>query len=519
MKKLAAAAGLLLSCAIAPAHVSAEAASTRPATEVETAQQIEVLVEKVRRLASGRQYKEALDTLDEALALAPLPGRAQGNLQFLRGMALIELGRFSEAEPAFEKATAMLTRNDPFLPKAYLAWSDMQLRTGQPVRASQSIVHVASHFPDELKGLNKHWLYDLYWTLQKQDHKEALFELLLALSVRGYDGGDGPGGMDWMYSEAALELAKRGRFDEAGQVAAALIQSNALLNMLVNRHFEPLWPLLEERVGLDMARHLATEHDASLEALQQHPEDLKALLRHVDVLLYLGRHDDALALTTPIVSDLKSVVETGEDAIWIAYAHAHALAFVGRVDHAEHMMTELINLGIGQNPNLKEIAFYMINDRSQFLLAHDRPEDVLRIVDQNKADYWSRFSKYAKMRQLRDRTCALVALGRQAEASEAMRQIEELKTENMTAYTHALLCHDRLDEAEQAVLERLADEDERTAMLVTLQNFQQEENAPHNVLIITRLASLRERPAVQKAIASAGRILPIAGAATVWGAF
>lgn len=504
MKQLAAAAGLLLACAISPALANKpQPDAAPPQTQAEAFPHIGLLLERVEKLAEEGRADEALALADEALAKAPLPGMERGMVQLMRGGALVVLERFPEAIEALDQAAAMTD-----LSIAYMMLAEAQVIGDQALEASQTLMAATYRDPEILMDFELAVMAELLERLRDQGHLEARFELTLTLARAGYDGGEPAGRLDWLKTEAAGGLLERGRLEEAVPLIDAVTDSYAMLNMLVSRRFEPLWPTLEEKAGLDMARQLANALASVEEARRQAPDNLKLLYRNMNTLLALGRYDEAIALGEPLSRDMAAVAEHGYDAFWVVNEQAFALASTGRGEEADQLMETLLALGMDEHPDLVSLA---INRAENLLLLLGRYEDALRAADwaEEKGSFF--MSDSGRMWVLRHRVCALAALGQHIHAWLALGQMIEMRQKNGIAYLDALLCTDQLDEAEEVIAENLDSLLDRDAMLAILQNYTGQRHTPFGDMIKARLDSLISRPEVAKAVNAAGRIITVAG--------
>ena len=104
--------------------------------------------------------------------------------------------------------------------------------------------------------------------------------------------------------------------------------------------------------------------------------------------------------------------------------------------------------------------------------------------------------------------CSLHALGRDAEMADVLAPMEVTKAENWVSYMGAMLCLDRPDAVEVALLARLADARLRLEALVEVQDVREAARRPFNAAMRARLAAIIARPTVATAIERWGRLLP-----------
>jgi tetratricopeptide (TPR) repeat protein len=212
---------------------------------------------------------------------------------------------------------------------------------------------------------------------------------------------------------------------------------------------------------------------------------------------------------------MSRVAKLGKQAFEVVEGQALALAALGRFDEADERYKRLLALGIEAHPDLIGVAV----NRGHVLLHAGRPQEALKAVARVDALGDRATSRYGKMWNWSAKSCALAELGRKAEADAASKLVQDNRSENPPAYLLTMLCNDRLNDAEQAVLERLADPEQREAMLRALQNYEVAGDTGFVARMFDRLAIVRDRSSVRKAIDKVGRIIPVAGRRAYWGSF
>ncbi|MFC3711067.1 hypothetical protein ACFOMD_00700 [Sphingoaurantiacus capsulatus] len=499
----------LLAAALLAAAVPAVA---QTAEDVARLDAVKALAERASGLAAQGQLEPALALIDEGLAVRPEPGRERGGLLYMQALLLSDLRRPAEAVTAIDAAAAML----PDRPELRLMQAQVQLRAGQAEAASRTVVYMADAFPAGLTKIDEPWLSQLLRELEGPAKEELRFDLLMALSSRGYAGRGTPGAADWMYDDAILGLLKRDRLDEAKAMAAKFVDSSALVRMLVDRRYAKLWPAIEAKAGPRAAKAIAAEVAAVEAAYRAKPQDYETVAAYLAALRGVGRVGEAVTVSTPFAADMAKVEAGGEDAFWVINEHAYALAAAGRVDEADAAFAKLLAMDLAKNPALITMAI----NRGSLLTSYGRPAAALAVAEWVTAKGDRATTGFGLMWVAATRACALKALDDPG-ATAALGMLTADPKINYPAATMALLCADRLDEAEKLVLARLEDPARRGGMLLAFQDFEQDApgGATFRAALAAKLLAIRDRPAVRKAIARHGRILPIAARQTTWGGF
>jgi hypothetical protein len=113
--------------------------------------------------------------------------------------------------------------------------------------------------------------------------------------------------------------------------------------------------------------------------------------------------------------------------------------------------------------------------------------------------------------------CGSALAGDSAAAARWLEKVRAGSKDNEAAHTRALLCLDRLDEAEALLLKRLAGDDPEE-VLRKVQDYRLGPGlTATQKLIDDRFRAVVARPAVQAAIAKVGRTLSLPLSKTYWG--
>lgn len=433
-------------------------------------------------------------------ALPASQDATRGSLQLRRARALRALGRPAEALLAAEEAAALL----PDAPDQRRLIAELQFDQRRALQAARTVVGLGERFPSAAAELPSQWVRSLVWRIDATANPQARFDLVAALTRAGFTGRDEPGAVDWIVAEAIEGLIARGRADEARRYVAQMLDPTTIVEMLVDRRYQPLWPDLEARAGPGGVTAATNLLEAIVMARAGKPADLSLLQAQMAVLRVLNRPAEAAALAYALLRDMKAVERGGEPMFWLADLRAAALAEAGRLDAAERLLAQVVALGLDKHPELISLAINRVGHLSNY----GRAETALRAATALDAKAAHRSSAYGRMWILQARSCAAVRLRRGDEATATLGAIAASKAANPAAYMKTLLCHDRLDEAETVAIERLADPDQRGAMLRAFQDSDETlPNAPVS-LLRHRLLMLRDRPTLRQAIQGVGRILP-----------
>jgi tetratricopeptide (TPR) repeat protein len=467
------------------------------------------LFDEIVKLSAQNDIAAVTTKVDGGLARYAEPGPERAMLLGIRAAILEDAEKPAEALVIMDQAVAMLPDEADFR----LRHASLQRQVGKNVDAARTIIFLTDAFPSEVESLNVRWIGSLIRDLA--DDREARFELELALASRGYDVEGEPGRVDWIVADAILGLIERDRVEEAPALVPRLIAASTLIEMMVDRRYQPLWPTLEAKVGRRFEAALAAER-AAIEAAWRHdPDNIERVTDYANSLHAAGRPLDAVNVGAAFVADMARIEQQGEHGFWLVNAHAQALAGAGKVDEADALFRKLVALGLEKHPYLISMAI----NHSSLLLDQLRDAPALEAADKIDALAPGAMSDYGQMWVWKTQTCASAALGQTERSRTALAKMQAMQDKNVAATMLALLCTDQLDAAEQLLIMRLADPDKRSAMLTALQDFEPAPADPFTGAMRAKLLALRARPTVRKAIEAHGRILSIAAAHAHWGGF
>ncbi len=464
----------------------------------------------IEALAKAGNAARALAETDAALARHPLPTRPRAALLTTRARQLIALGHEKDALEPLETATR-IEPDDGDL-RLLLAW--LQLRLDDLEGAAATITVLADQGHHKIDALDAAYFGELQSRLQRANKLDVMFSLDLAVAHAGYDGGWGIGWKNQLAAIAVRGLVDRARSDEALAVLATVIDPTELQSLLVDRRYAVLWPAIEARIRSDFRKIETGWVGATQMDHAQNPLDLKRLTLASAALRNAGRPSEAIALVQPFAGGLaRAQAALGgkrdiapRDYMWAINDLAWAFMQKGQIDEADQQYADLFKLDIVKVPDLINIVI----NRAMLLLQADQPERALQAIEESRRGREGVANATGAVFIAEVRVCALHALGRDAETAKPLETLIAGRDDNWDAYTQTMLCLDRLDDAEAAVLARLADPRQRAGMLTELQPVRHETPLKQEARQRARIARIAMRPGVAASLTRFGRILPVA---------
>jgi len=277
----------------------------------------------------------------------------------------------------------------------------------------------------------------------------------------------------------------------------------ALITMLGDREFAPIWPQLEEHAG-DALTRVSTQNRAVVAAhLAEMPDDSERFSALARAMHSNGDFEDAIALAREWRTRNGTLAEIEEGDAWALNIEAYALDSLGREEEADAVFDQLAALDPASHPWLVN---FVIN-RASRLVAHGRWEAGLAAGLLARTVTEAQGTIYAHLLVAQANACALGALGRESEAMSELTYLRDNSETDAAVPAQALLCLGLADEAAAMLTGALADEETRASVLAELQPAGYELFYTHSVLPPLRTL-MDSHPALREAFDQYARIIP-----------
>ncbi len=455
---------------------------------------------------------ETLQTLNSLVESPDLPSHIIGLLHQLRAELLDRLDRKRAARAAYEEGIELF----PYLPEAYFSLADVYTDLDDYAGAARTLRRLAEKHPDAAKRLRDTYFSSLDRELVLAKHRDERFELTRALVDAGYKAEDQTGSWDGMYTTLIEGFVERERMDEARELIDRISSPGVLASLMVDREYELLWPALEEHAGKDLSRAIEKNFKNIEEAFNSNPQDREVAIEYVQALGDVGKFELAVEVAAPYVADLAKVEAIGQEAFWFVNAYAYALRAAGDNASAYEVMSDLVDLDISSHPSLVGMSINMI----EFFEHDGRFEEALASANKLAGLDENFANDFGWMWIYETQACALHQLGRAEDSAQVLQVMSEKRAGNPAAYTKALLCMNRLDQAEEYVISRLTDRDPTDTILMTFLRPKESPTSGTFLAELVRRADLvKRRQAVQDALIVVGREIQIDGFTNFWASF
>ena len=452
------------------------------------------------RLSTG-DTRGAVELLSRAIESEALPPQAAGSAYFFRGAAYREQSKFAESLADLEKAGTLTPEKGQIPVLAF----DVALRMDRPQLAYDKALLVASKFPGDISSLDLTAINAVITSLENGRRFDDTQKLRAALFEAGYQGSPAGETADYLFRDLVNGYLKREDLVNAIRVSSAITTVDVLVAMLVDARYQELWPSIETAMGGGFAKAAQRQRQRYSEIVKELPEDGQAVNMLVESLRLTGEAGEAATAGAKLLDDPVALGRDPEAYFWVLVKTAAADVESGNADKGLKRLAELASFRLDDYPDLVN---HHLN-RAALLLDQGRFDEAVAAAKLADSRYLSR---YGKLWIKTFETCALAQTADKKDPTlaAALDALKDGSGDNPSGYALALLCANRMNEAEAWYVRRLGKEEWREVALRALQQYRQGSNeGEYYAALQQRLDLIRRRSAIKKAIARVGRQLAI----------
>lgn len=430
LSRFAAAAALML-----PAVALAQAAApvpVAPAMPALNPAEFRTLIDAAVKAGQADDCPALLGLLDPALPRIAAPERL--TVQMLR---VVCLGRSRGGEiPALYADVAAI---DPANPAVRRLGVLVATQAGSWQTAGERLAGLAEAAPKELAAVNGMVVQAILQGLAAEKRTPLRERLLVAMAKTDWTPADMPDMRDGLAQGAIDAQLAAGNVEDAKRLLARVAAPELLAGMAMERHYAPIWPEIEVKLGPNGGDAVDSFAGPRLDAFANSPPNTKATRDAVRAFVLLGRYQDAVDTARPIV-----VADGLDDNATVTLRYeAQALSALGMRDAAIERLRPFATLDLAKNP----YAASAIVTYAELLQEAQRPADALAVSRTLLGDGAPRLSPWGAAWLRRSELCALSSLKRTAEARAAADALIVAADVNRAAAIEGLLCAGRGDDA------------------------------------------------------------------------
>src|ERR1700722_1549235 len=371
------------------------------------------------------------------------------------------------------------------------------MRTHDAGDEAESLTKIANRWGRDPANLQADTVERVLRDTREAQFRAARLELLQTLyELRWQPGRGRSASREWR--DLSLLLLENGDLQRAQQVASLINDPYEIIAMRADLRYRPL--VKGKFFDSDAKRAATRQIDALQAAIGQQPRSLVLVARLAEALVRTRRETEAIAAVDRAESRIAQSAggttaydDSDANYSWILNAKAYALRNLGRFDEAVKVMPQAVEL-----PHRVDLVSQSVN-LGELLVGLDRPGEAEKCVPPlEKASEFGKAQIYLVL--------FTIALQRddRPEADRALTYLREHRADAPDALQAALLRAGAMAEAQQVLLDRLADSVLRSAALVDMQIYFERTRAPKEAERRARALKLGENPAVREAIAKVG---------------
>lgn len=350
---------------------------------------------------------------------------------------------------------------------------------------------------------------DYFWELSRQlvrnKHDEMRLKMFRAVADSPHWERLAPEARSGVAQVTIALDARNGSYSRAKTLGNDLRGPYPFFELLAHRQTEPIWPLLEELAGANMQRIAEADVAAKAEIYNRDKSNRKAFQHYAHALHFAGKFEEAIALVQTLDHSPKALLKATEDDLWAMNIEAYALDSLGRKAEAEVIFDKMAALPY--DAGSRDWLVNFVINRASRLVGLGKWEKGLEATMFAHEITEKSGTPYAKMLVRKARICALLNLGRTAEAAPLLVEAYERREDTFVTAAEAHLCAGQDDKAAAIVLEALKDPNHVYNMVEELQGEDFEIFYVREILPSLR-DRVKQRPEIDAAFNAVARDLP-----------
>lgn len=446
--------GIALAAGLALAQPSTGRAEDEAVSDIPDfkAMELEELIETMRS-SKGRWVRQPCEF--GVPLMSALEGKAPDPAPSRRGKEYAEI-LCADVQRDYADGLAKLTAFEKRYPDA-----DM-LKVGlyfdrRAENADSALARLRGLDYDGLTKLTADDLWPVARIINRAGKSDVLNDLALDWSENGLFGALEFDLLSGLSNRALQAAVRQGRPDLADDLLATITSPQSYITLLTDRKFESIWPRIEARAGPNLTTVGMEDVELKLARLENATSDRDRFSAAAHALHFNGQFEEAIALAGQWQKREDRGTEIEEGDGWALNIQAYAYDSLGEVAKADAIFDKLAAIDPEEN---YWVVSFVIN-RASRLVGQGRWEEGLEATDLARAVADKNGTTYAKLLIARDRSCALLKLGRADEARAELAFMRENIDDGAVVVVQGLMCHGLDDEAAQILSGRFADPDKR----------------------------------------------------------
>lgn len=376
------------------------------------------------------------------------------------------------------------------------------LRYERPDASLDALQVLSRIAPERVREIELEMVGELLRAARKLDSQGGRSLAAYAALARAKYVPEPPNHDDFLRMGHGKWLLQRGRVEDARRVLDGIVDVDSVIEMRVDRRFDPLRDDHAFEAQLDVAAAIRKDIVRSRAAMQADPRSLEAVYLHGSVLDGALRDAEGLALVDKALArdaaDPAAFADADQYRNWVVNLRGYFLYGLGRADEGRAALVKAAGLEERGEVNVSNII-----NLGGFLIDEGRAAEAVALLPRIGTP-----SPYGQGWIEAIRSCAGVQLKDEKLRTAGLEYLKAHEADNPGAYSRALLCSNDIDGAAALMIRRLEDGEKRVDALLALQVMPDAGRGklPFAMTLHARRAALRDRADVRAAVDKVGRI-------------
>ena len=332
--------------------------------------------------------------------------------------------------------------------------------------ADTALSHLSALKPDQMERLQPRSFWPVVQMIRRAGQEDAFEDLALGW-FKGLWASELTVELQAGLARYALSAAARSDNREiVGDLLSYITSPRTYVDLLTERKYEPLWPLIEKRAGPNLKNVGREDVDLKLARLENEEADRDRFSDAAHALHFNGQYSEVVKLAGQWRSRDNRGKEIEEGDGWALNLQAYAYDSLGEPEKADAVFDELAVL----DPEEHGWVVNFVINRASRLVGQGRWEAGLAATDLARTVAENFGSTYAKMIIARDRACAFKKLGRDDAIEAELTFLRENSEDAIHLAAQGMMCLDQNDEAAKLLLDGLRSEATRGSALLAFQD-------------------------------------------------
>ncbi len=473
-------------------------------------------LDEATRLISKGEITPALTAVNAAADLTQEPGVLRGYIQHVRGALLLELKRTAAAKVALAEGLQYFHAASPQIYVRYLELLDYEKDAGE---IGAMISQMLAAHESGILALDLEWLSTFVWNLKlaKNAEQEDIYKSLVIGVADALIGNDlKTYYTDWLLKEA-MDKHLENNNAKAAKALVSKIQDPQLVALIqMDKQARKLWSVLPNSKTAWEEKQNAFVQDRKA-VFEKDPTNFKAINGYAAALAVKGDLNKLLRFSDEIVKNETAVKSAGFDGFGLIGTRAVAMTDLDNIDGALAELEKFIALGVENYPTLIKLLI----DQSAIYLKKGDFDEALQAADRAYNQYPEYSNDFGKAFIHMVRACATHKKGATEEANRILENdLKAIADKNYSAYTEALLCLGRKEDAVDALLDRIDRKKDGGFIFNAALGAQSRSTSyPLPLELQEEAEAVWRDPRVEKAFAKIGRKSPFPEITRYWGSF